>query len=118
MVKVINPANVKSNSSPGHGKATVKMLVNQEMGAQKMGIGLGVCPPGEVVLNHRHPESEQFYYILKGEITITSDLGKSKVKEGEAFFIGINESHGMINESKEDMIYLACTAPNMPPPQK
>ena len=118
MVRAINPEEVESIATPGHGRAMVKFLVNQETGSVKMGVGLGVCPAGQVVENHRHPESEQFYYIIKGEITITSEQGKSKLKEGQAFWIGINELHGMINESNEDMHYIAFTAPNVPPPPK
>jgi quercetin dioxygenase-like cupin family protein len=111
MVRIINPDEIQGNSVPGHEGIIVKNLAAKSLGSKFLGVGLGEVPPGGYIEPHRHEDCEHCYYIAKGTLTIISDLGRTPLKEGMAFWIGINELHGMANETKENARYLAITAP-------
>ena len=111
MVKVIRPEELEEYSPPGHNDVISKQLVGKGMGASKMTVSLGRISPGGLVDTHSHEHSEQCYYIIRGEITVTSVNGSTKLTEGMVFWIGTSEPHGMSNESQADALYISFTAP-------
>ena len=112
MVKVIKPEEMKVISAgDSHSGVKLKVLIDKEVGAKNVGVSMGEIAPGGIVEPHRHEDMEHCYYIVKGELTIISDLGRSYLTEGMLFWIGINELHGMANESNTNATYLAIAAP-------
>ena len=112
MVKVIIPEELKPISAgDSHTGVSLKILVDDKVGAKNVGMSIGEIAPGGVVEPHRHEDMEHCYYIVKGELTIISDLGKSYLTEGMVFWIGMNDLHGMANESDKSATYLAIAAP-------
>ena len=112
MVKVINPDDIKGVSGgEGHGGVELKILVDKRIGAKNVGLAWEEIAPGGLIEPHRHSDMEHCYYVVKGELTMISDLGESQVKEGMIFWIGINEMHGMANESEKSAVFLNISAP-------
>ena len=114
MVKVINPEELEGYSPPGHNDTINKRMVGKNIGSVKMTVSLGRMAPGGLTEIHSHDSSEQFHYVLKGEVTITSPDGNLKLTEGRACWAAAGEPHGMMNETDQDNIYLVFTAPTTP----
>ncbi|MFC1946109.1 cupin domain-containing protein [Chloroflexota bacterium] len=112
MLQFINPQEIAPFTPPGHENQSVRFLAKKE-NAKHLMVGLGQLDPGGMAELHRHETSEQFYYILKGRVVITEEGRNTTITEGTAVMIGVNELHGMINESGETVYYLAVTAPQM-----
>ena len=113
MVQIINPEELEGYSPPRHNDVINKRMVGERIGSSKMSVSLGRMSPGGLTEMHSHNNSEQFHYVLKGEITITSTDGNFKLTEGRAVWAAVGEPHGMMNESNHDALYLVFTAPNI-----
>ncbi len=111
MVKMIDPEVLEGYSPPGHNAVVNKQMVGKKTGSVRMNAALGRMAPGGLTEIHSHENAEQFHYVLKGEITITSPDGNFKLTEGRACWSGAGEPHGMMNETAQEITYLVFTAP-------
>jgi len=62
-----------------------------------------LLPPGSSIGYHRHEAMEEVYYILKGSGRMTVDDVTVDVRAGDAASVILNGSHGLYNNSKEDL---------------
>ncbi len=63
-----------------------------------------VLPPGTSIGYHSHSiEREEVYVILKGAGCFTLDGCESAVRKGDVLITGLNQSHGLENNSDEDL---------------
>ena len=113
MVKIIDPEEMEGYSPLGHNAVVNKQMVGKNIGSSKMNAALGRMAPGGLTEMHSHDNSEQFHYVLKGEVTITSPDGNFKLAEGRGCWSAAGELHGMLNETSQDSIYLVFTAPTI-----
>lgn len=95
-----------------HIGTTSRQLVSKDTPAQYATIHITTLRPGgggnEL---DAHPESEQTFYILSGEVTFRGEHGKQVVRAGEAIFIPAGELHASLNESDAEAVCLVVTAP-------
>ena len=67
-----------------------------------------VLPPGTSVGVHTHTGETEPYYILKGTGMFTEPDGSVvEVHEGDCCIIEPGQSHGIANESDEDLEFMA-----------
>ena len=63
---------------------------------------------GVTSLNHRHEISDEFFYVLSGEICVTFDDGvKTCIKEGDHLFVRNKVYHNVIAMVDSDIIVVA-----------
>jgi mannose-6-phosphate isomerase-like protein (cupin superfamily) len=68
-------------------------------------------PPGSAVGEHTHRGDEELYYIFEGRGTMTEDGEEFAVGPGTASLCGSGDSHGLVNTSEADLVFLAVQAP-------
>ncbi|WP_327287046.1 cupin domain-containing protein [Streptomyces sp. NBC_01198] len=66
-------------------------------GATSGFMGVLSLEPGEVVTEHYHPHSEEFLYLVDGEITARIDGEPVVLTAGEALHLHINVKHRLEN---------------------
>ena len=67
-----------------------------------------VLPPGASIGVHEHIDETEPYYIIKGQgVFIEPDGSKVPVKAGDCCLIKAGESHGLENDSAEDLELIA-----------
>ena len=58
---------------------------------------------------HAHEGDEEIYYVVSGRGCMIVDDEKSPVKPGDVVLTLSGSSHGLVNESEEDLkIFVAC----------
>jgi mannose-6-phosphate isomerase-like protein (cupin superfamily) len=70
-----------------------------------------VVPPGSSSPAHYHKDSEETYYILKGEALLTIDKEDHRVRPGDACLIMPGEVHQIVPLGDESLEFLAVSAP-------
>jgi len=76
---------------------------------QNFGVNLTRLAPGGVSsLRHAHTKQDEFIYILEGAPTLHTDEGRTLLAPGmcAGFKAGTGNGHCLINETKEDVVYL------------
>jgi len=69
-------------------------------GSSKVVLHFGEIPSGKGHALHRHPNSEEAMYVLKGSGTCVGESGnRIPLAEGDALYIGRGEWHGVRNDS-------------------
>lgn len=66
-----------------------KKEVDEAVGAGAFGFNVYVADPGELVPwgRHRHPDHEELFYVIEGEVVVETPNGEFSVSAGEAFFV-------------------------------
>jgi putative monooxygenase len=77
-------------------------------------MGLLTLEPGEFVSEHYHPYSEEFLYLVRGELTVRLDGAPVTLAAGEALLIPIEARHRVENtglERAQAVFHLGPLAP-------
>jgi mannose-6-phosphate isomerase-like protein (cupin superfamily) len=64
-------------------------------------------PRGGETHIHQHPDSDQILFVLRGELTIEGDIGKSVLKADQGVLIPAGAYYGFTNTAQEDLIFLS-----------
>jgi quercetin dioxygenase-like cupin family protein len=99
-MKKVEIKDVKPYDAAGHFKMTAMRLHGkEESGAQKFWMGLSHFLPGGGAEMGATP-TEKIYFVLKGEVTITTPDGSEIVlKKQDSIFIGPGEERAIINKT-------------------
>ena len=92
----------------------IKIMFNSETANTKyLTFAVGCFAPGEGLDVHLHPESEEVYYVVKGEGTVYlgEDLKPVRVEPDTALYIPPKTVHGVKNTGKETLIIAFFVAP-------
>ena len=89
------------------GGAKSKRLVERE---PQLGASLYELGPGNSVVYHFHHGSEELLIVLKGRPTLRTPEGERQLAEGEVvhFPLGPDGTHGLRNDSENDVRYLVA----------
>ncbi len=90
-------------------KGREKRPLGDLFGLSSFGVNLTRLPPGAASsLRHAHSKQDEFVYILQGSPTLHTDDGKLELHPGmcAGFKAGTGNAHSLINETREDVIYL------------
>jgi mannose-6-phosphate isomerase-like protein (cupin superfamily) len=72
-------------------------------------------PPGNASSLHFHKFSEESYLILSGEAAIKIDDQIFTLKPGEAVLIEPRETHQILNQKDENLLFIAVCVPAWSP---
>ncbi|MFF1724866.1 cupin domain-containing protein [Streptomyces sviceus] len=92
------------------------LLSPKTCGATAGFMGAGTLLPGEFVSEHYHPYSEEYFYIVRGEMTLRLDGEPVKLAAGDSFMVPRNARHRMDNDGDEDMFAVFFLGPLAPRP--
>ena len=67
--------------------------------------------PGQSQKVHAHEGSDKVYYVLRGEGRFTVDEEERDLGEGNAVIARAGDSHGVSNETHENLVLLVTMAP-------
>jgi quercetin dioxygenase-like cupin family protein len=92
---------------------SVKMLVDQRLGAYLHTMFMVEYQPGGVAHMHDHP-FEESYYLLEGEIDVVADGCEFTMGPGDALWTGVGCIHGFRNATGGRVRWLETAAPQPP----
>lgn len=91
-----------------------KMKKNSLFDSSRMFYDLYCLLPGQEQKVHAHEGSDKIYYVLEGTGHFTVGDEEQNLSEGHAVIARAGESHGVRNETDEDLTLLVTMSP---PPQ-
>ncbi|WP_169569111.1 cupin domain-containing protein [Sneathiella limimaris] len=90
------------------GKAEWRGLSDQ-FGLSQFGVNLEVIHPGgKSSLRHWHTQSDEFVYVLKGELTLVTNSGKTQMTTGMCvgFKANVTDAHHLLNETNKSASFI------------
>jgi uncharacterized cupin superfamily protein len=103
---------------PGAGKAPERYqaklgAISGKLGAQKLGYGLTVLPPGKSAFPlHNHTVNEEMFFVVEGEGEVRIGDARHAIRAGDVIACppgGPETAHQIINTSAGDLKYLAVS---------
>lgn len=85
--------------------ATAKKEVDKAVGATTFGFNVYEVAPGERVPwgRHRHPDHEELFFVLSGELVVGTPDGEFTVEEDEAFFVPMDAlNRAFVDEAADE----------------
>jgi putative monooxygenase len=79
--------------------------------------GFVTLEPGEFVSEHYHPYSEEFLYVIEGELEMTVEGNPITLKPGDSLWIPINAKHRLVNRTDVPARGVFQLAPLAPRPE-
>ena len=71
-----------------------------------------IVPVGRATDEHYHVETEEIYYVIKGQGLMKIGDEKREVSEGDGIVIEPGMNHKIWNTSDVDLVFLCCCAPS------
>jgi putative monooxygenase len=73
--------------------------------------------PAEYVSEHYHPYSEEFLFVVRGELEMTLDGEPVALRRDDALMVPRNVRHRLVNTGDEDAFVVFHTSPLAPRPE-
>jgi quercetin dioxygenase-like cupin family protein len=93
------------------------LLTPTTVGASTGFLGAATLEPGESISEHYHPYSEEFLYLVRGQLSISLDGIALEVSAGEALLIPKYSRHRLQNDAAEPAYVVFCLSPLAPRPE-
>lgn len=92
------------------------MLSPISVGSTSGFMGVGTLQPGEYVAEHYHPYSEEFFYVVRGQLVVRVDGVPVELGVDEAFMVPKNTKHRIENNGDEPAFVVFHLSPLAPRP--
>ena len=79
--------------------------------AANQSLAEATLPPGGATDAHRHPHTEEIYYIVRGAGRMTLGTEQREVEPGDGILIPPGTLHTIQNIGAEPLVFLCCCAP-------
>lgn len=93
------------------GSAIRSLLDRTNSSAANQSLAEATVPPGRATEAHRHPKSEEIYYILQGAGRMTVGSERRDVGPLDAILIPPGTRHTLANLGPGPLVFLCCCAP-------
>lgn len=111
-MKVINVEDLEPYAPPNHFRMLNKRVIGENVGAKRVRVAFGVAESGGKATMHSHPNMEQIYFVIDGELRVKGEKdGEIEVKKGMALFIPPSEPHLTYNPGPKKATYLVINSP-------
>jgi quercetin dioxygenase-like cupin family protein len=92
-----------------------KAIVTEIIVTPHSSIAVWGVRPGQEVPAHTHPDGQDTWIMIRGELTYyLGDGGRKTIRTGQIDIAEQNQIHGAVNESKEDAVFLSIySAPKL-----
>jgi len=92
--------------------SVVRELVRPETtGSRHLSVATARVAPGQRTHPHRHLTSEEAYYVLRGEGSVTVGSKTTRVTAGGAVLIPVGTVHWAVAEGTEPLLLVCLCAP-------
>ncbi|VAW71285.1 hypothetical protein MNBD_GAMMA12-2351 [hydrothermal vent metagenome] len=108
---------IKSNYSSSlefttkDGSSIRELMHPNQQGNSQQSLAEARVAPGLLTALHKHPVSEELYYIVSGQGEMTLDQEVFAVLKGDVVCIPPNSAHQILNTGEEDLVFLCCCSP-------
>jgi len=93
------------------------LLSPRSVGSTSGFMGTAALAPGERIAEHYHPYSEEFLYVVAGEITAELDDVGYPVRTGEGLLVPPHVRHRLVNRGSEPAHVVFHLGPLAPRPE-
>ena len=93
------------------GSAIRELMHPDTQGNSKQSLAEAVVPPGIKTALHLHQQSEEIYFIVAGEGTMTLGENSFNVTVGDTICIAPNTPHQIFNFTQTDLKFLCACSP-------
>jgi mannose-6-phosphate isomerase-like protein (cupin superfamily) len=88
-----------------------ELLAHRNSSIRNQSLAEARLPPATSTAGHRHPVTEEIYYILEGQGVMQLDGEQRQVGPGDAIAIPPNAFHQISNTGATVLKFLCCCAP-------
>jgi putative monooxygenase len=92
------------------------LLSPKTVGSTSGFMGAASLAPGERISEHYHPYSEEFIYVVSGQLDAQLDGKSTPLKEREGLLIPMNVKHRLVNDGDKDAFLVFHLGPLAPRP--
>lgn len=92
------------------------LLSPKTVGSTSGFMGVATIAPGDRITEHYHPYSEEFIYVVRGNLIARLDGVRHQVNERQALLIPVNVKHRLMNEGTEEVFMVFHLSPLAPRP--
>jgi mannose-6-phosphate isomerase-like protein (cupin superfamily) len=93
------------------GSEVRSLLDSSNAPVRNQSLAEATLPPGGSTDGHRHPKSEEFYYILSGYGRMSVAAESREVGPFDAILTPPGAWHKLANIGREPLVFLCCCAP-------
>ncbi|HPD13335.1 MAG TPA: cupin domain-containing protein [Planctomycetota bacterium] len=92
--------------------STIRSLLDRtNSSAARQSLAEATVPPGGATQPHRHPRTEEIYYVLRGRGRMEVGGEARDVGPLDAILIPPGARHTLANTGAEPLVFLCCCAP-------
>jgi len=88
-----------------------ELLAPANSSVERQSLAEATIHPGHTTQEHRHPKTEELYYILTGEGRIRIDGEERAVRPCDAIPILPGQRHKIWNTARTPLVFLCCCVP-------
>jgi len=92
------------------------LLTPKTVGSSTGFMGVATIGPNDWIAEHYHPYSEEFVYVVSGNLVAELDGVRHEVPTRHGLFVPINVKHRLRNEGDEDAFIVFHLGPLAPRP--
>ena len=104
-IKTVNPYITKDGSE------IFELFHPNNSTVENMSLAIARIESGKATIKHKHINSREIYYILKGKGRMHLESESTIVKEGNCIFIPPGSSHWIENTGNEELLILCASSP-------
>jgi putative monooxygenase len=103
--------------SDTHRGGDVRTLLSpKSVGCTSGFMGVATLAPGDRISEHYHPYSEEFIYVVSGQLDAQLDGKSNQVRARQGLMIPINVRHRLVNDGEEEAFIVFHLGPLAPRP--
>jgi len=92
--------------------AEIREILNpRNSSLQNQSLAEARVAPGKATVEHRHPSSEEIYYILEGEGKMKIEGETQEIGSGDGIVIPPGKRHKIWNTGNGELVFLCCCSP-------
>jgi putative monooxygenase len=96
----------------------VRALLSPKTAGSTSGfMGVATIAPGDRISEHYHPYSEEFVYLIRGQLDAQLDDVSYPLKSGQGLLVPINTRHRLVNDGTEEAQFVFHLGPLAPRPE-
>jgi putative monooxygenase len=92
------------------------LLSPKSVGSTSGFMGAATLAPGDRISEHYHPYSEEFVYVVAGQLDAQLDGSSNRVSARQGLMIPINVRHRLVNDGDEEAFIVFHLGPLAPRP--
>ena len=115
MLTIVSSPDVPADTRRGGRVQT--LLSPRTVGSTSGFMGIAPVEPGDAVAEHYHPYSEEFVYVVSGQLDLYANGELHELSAGQAVVLPIETRHRLVNRGRDDAQIVFHLGPLAPRPE-